>query len=115
MGGPVCAGNESWRWGAGKSALIIEGCFVEGGKRSPYTCVAGWEPGRASLVVTAYTSDGNMWVNRWAEFLPQGWQGTITGTNEGQAYESPCRIVFLEDSVRYEDTTTGKPWVSIGK
>ena len=32
-------------------------------------------------------------ITRWTEFSA-GWKGTIYGTYQGQAYESPCKIEF---------------------
>ena len=108
------SGTELWKWVNGKSCLIIEGTLEMDGQRFQSTSVAGWDSAKKSLVVTGF-GGGDTWTTRWTEFSPEGWKGQISGVYEGKAYESPAKIEFLKDAVRYEDTTVGKPWVSVGR
>jgi hypothetical protein len=107
------SGTETWRWQNGKTSLLIEGTLEIGGERFQSTSLAGWDANKKALVVTGFVS-GDTWTTHWTEFSPEEWKGRISGVYEGTPYDSPAKIQFLKDSVRYEDTTSGKPWVSIG-
>lgn len=106
-------GTETWRWQNGKTSLIIEGILEIGGERLLSTSLAGWDVNKKALVVTGF-GGGDTWTTHWTEFSPEEWKGRISGVYEGKPYDSPAKIQFLKDSVRYEDTTNGKPWVSVG-
>ena len=108
-------GEEFWKWANDKSCVIIEGVVVMNGQKVPYTSLAGWEANKKALIVTGFFSGGDTGTTCWTEFSPGEWKGRISGTYQGQAYEAPAKIEFLKDSNRYEDTTAGKPWVTVGK
>ncbi len=108
-------GGETWKWSGNKSTVVIEGYSLVKGKKSHYTCLAAWDPENKSLVIRGFAADGDSWVNRWTGFSPQGWTGRIEGTFEGQKYESAAKVDFQPDEIRYEDSTAGKPWISIAK
>lgn len=108
-------GTECWRWGGNTSALIIEGRFVENGKENLFTSLGIWDAGKSSLSVTSYAQSGDSWTTCWTTFTDEEWQGRISGVFQGQQYDSPAKLTFLKDTLRYEDTTVGKPWVSIGR
>jgi hypothetical protein len=108
-------GVESWRWTSGKTSLIVEGQITMQGECSPYTYLGGWDSGKNAFVLTGYYSDGDSATLCWTEFTPERWSGRITGVLQGESFESPAKLEFAESSVRYEDTTAGKPWVSIAR
>jgi hypothetical protein len=107
-------GEESWRWANDKSTAIIEGFIEMDGVKLPYTSVAGWEASTKALLITGFFAGGDTATTRWTEFSTDVWKGRIVGTLEGKAYESAAKMEFKDDSVRYEDTTAGKPWISVG-
>ncbi len=115
FGGKKFTGEESWRWASDKSTAIIEGFIEMDGAKLPYTSLAGWETSKKALLVTGFFAGGDIGTTRWTEFSADSWQGRITGTFEGRTYESAAKIEFKPDSVRYEDTTDGKPWISAAK
>lgn len=115
FGGKPFAGEETWRWASDRSTAIIEGVIVMDGAQLPYTSVAGWEASGQVLVVTGFFSGGDVATTRWSSFSADGWKGRIVGTFEGRPYESSAQIEFKPDSMRYEDTTDGKQWISVAK
>ena len=114
-GGKTFTGEESWRWANDKTTAIIEGFIEMDGVKLPYTSLAGWEASNKALLVTGFFAGGDISTTRWTEFSADLWKGRIVGTFQGRTYESAAKIEFKPDSVRYEDTTDGKPWISVAK
>ncbi len=108
-------GEETTRWIGRKIGILIQGHLMASGKRTNYVMLQGWDGSAKAIVGRGFTSDGEASTGCWTDFSKDRWTGHGEGIYQGKRWESPSKLEFLKDSLRYEDTTHGKPWIAIYK
>lgn len=105
QGARTFSGEETIRLVNNGAALLQEGFFDLGdGNKEHYVILSGWDGTERSLLVRGFTSDGVTWTGVWKGLDDGVWKGTASG--------SPATFEVGEDSMRYEDSGDGTPWVS---
>jgi len=106
VGGSKFSGEETIRLASNKTALIQEGYFdaKPGGKKEHYVILTGWDGAKKTVFVRGVTSQGVSWIGEWKKLKNGKWEGTASGA--AAAFE------VNKDTMRYEDKSTGKLWVS---
>ena len=59
---------------------------------------------KETVHVRGFTSDGYSWTGEWKKLSKGKWEGTASG--------KPATFELKGDSMRYEDSTDGTPWLS---
>jgi hypothetical protein len=99
------SGAETIRLTNNKTAILQEGYFdlVEG-KKEHYVILSGWDGSKETVHVRGFTSDGYSWTGEWKKLSNGKWEGT--------ASKKPATFELKGDSMRYEDSSDGTPWIS---
>lgn len=110
-------GHNSVSWNVGGMSLSGKGTMTDASGVAHVTELVGWDATSNSIVFQGFDSQGNSWTIRYPK--PAGgniteWTGVGSGTYAGKKWESPTKLTFSKDGFRYEDTTDGKPFISIG-
>lgn len=110
-------GHSSISWNVGGMSLTAKGTMTDASGVAHITELMGWDATSNSIVFQGFDSQGNSWTIRYSkpsagstlELIGQG-----SGTYAGKKWESPIKLTFSSSGFRYEDTTDGKPFVSVG-
>ena len=99
------SGAEKIRLVNNKTALLQEGYFdlTDGGKEH-YVILSGWDGSKNSMLVRGFTTDGITWDGEWKTLKGGKWEGTASG--------GPAKFEVNKDTMRYEDSGDGTPWIS---
>ncbi len=99
------SGAEKIRLINNKTALLQEGFFeLTGGNKEHYVILSGWDGNKKSMLVRGFTTDGITWDGEWKTLKDGTWEGTASG--------GPAKFDVKKDTMRYEDSGDGTPWIS---
>ncbi|HBE72441.1 MAG TPA: hypothetical protein DDW52_30265 [Planctomycetaceae bacterium] len=99
------SGRETIRRTNNGTAIIQEGYFDRGGgKKEHYVILSGWDGDQKKVLVRGFTSEGFSWVGSWTKLQDHTWIGT--------ASENQATFEVKRNSMRYEESGEGTPWLS---
>lgn len=99
------SGAERIRLVNNKTALLQEGYFdLTDGKKEHYVILSGWDGTKNSVLVRGFTTDGITWDGEWKTLKGGKWEGSASG--------GPAKFEVKKDTMRYEDSGDGTPWIS---
>lgn len=105
QGDRTFSGAEKIRLTNNKTALLQEGYFdLTDGNKEHYTILSGWDGAKKTVLVRGFTTDGVTWTGEWKKLKNGTWEGT--------ASEGPAKFEVKKDTMRYEDSGEGTPWIS---
>lgn len=99
------SGAETIRLTNNNTALLQEGYFdLTDGEKEHYVIISGWDGSRNTVLVRGFTTDGVSWAGEWKKLNDGMWEGTASG--------GPAKFEVKKDTMRYEDSGDGTPWIS---
>ncbi|MEN0110784.1 MAG: hypothetical protein AAF805_08675 [Planctomycetota bacterium] len=99
------SGEEKVRLVNNGTALVQEGFFDLGdGAKEHYVILSGWDGTLRTVLVVGFSTEGHAWEGEWTSLDGTKWIGTASG--------EPATFEVGEETMRYEDTGAGTPWVS---
>jgi hypothetical protein len=85
--------------------LLQEGYFdLKDGTKEHYVILSGWDGSSNSVPVRGFTTDGISWTGEWKTLKDGTWKGTASG--------GPAEFRVAKNTMRYEDSGDGTPWIS---
>ena len=99
------SGAETIRLVNNNTALLQEGYFdLNDEMKEHYVILSGWDGSKNTVVVRGFTTDGITWAGEWKKLKDGQWEGTASG--------GPAKFKVKKDTMRYQDSGDGTPWIS---
>jgi hypothetical protein len=108
-------GEHRMRWASNRSCVIEQITFTDKDGDANQTNLWGWDSLSEAMVVHGFSSRGDHFTIRFDKLADDKWTGHGKGTFAGKPWESAASIEWSKDSIKYEDTTDGKPFVLVTK
>ena len=108
-------GEHRIRWSSGRSCVIEQITFSDKDGKAQQTNLWGWDLATKSIMIYGFTSRGDQFVMQFNDLSNDKWTGHGKGTFQGKEWKSPASVELTKDSIKYEDTTEGKPYVLVLK
>lgn len=95
---------------------LVRQFTIAGGADPVYgTSVISWDVASKCLLSFNVYSNGDHDTTRWTDVDGDTWTGKGTGLFFGTPWESATKLTWRDGGVTYEDTTDGKPFISVTK
>jgi len=108
-------GEHKIRWSSKRSCVIEQMTVSDKDGEVKQTNLWGWDPATKSMMIYGFSSRGDHFVIQFNDLANDKWTGHGKGTFQGKEWKSPASIEWSKDSIKYEDTTDGKPFVLLSK
>lgn len=102
-------------WAMDKRSILCKWTMLQSDGLFDATEIISWDSAKDAVVVHGTSTRGDYWISTYDKQAGNIWSGHATGMWNGKPWESPIKIEWSENGWRYEDTTEGKPFVSVGK
>lgn len=105
QGDRTFSGEEEITLTSNETALLQVGFFqLDGGKKEYYSIFSGWDGQQETVLVRGFTTMGATWTGEWKTLDDGTWIGTASG--------GLASFEVNAETMRYEDSGDGTPWVS---